>query len=260
MILDKIACATRRRLDAAMKAVPADEMARRAEESPRLSGFPFEAALRGSDLRFICEIKRASPSKGLIAAEFHPCEIARAYERAGAAAISVLTEPEFFLGSLDHLLEARAASTLPILRKDFVLDAYQLYEARAAGASAVLLICALLEAPNLRDLIALADRLGLSALVEAHDEGEVDKALSAGARVVGVNNRDLQTFQVDLNVSLRLRNRVPSAVIFVAESGISAPEDVKRLREAGIDAALVGEALMRALDPASALQALRGDG
>jgi indole-3-glycerol phosphate synthase len=219
---------------------------------------PFERALRAPGVSFICEVKRASPSKGLIAESFPYLEIAADYEAAGAACISVLTEPDYFMGHDRYLAEIAALVRIPTLRKDFTVDAYQIYQAAALGAGAVLLICAITPPPRLKEFIALAGRLGLSALVEAHDERELAAALDAGARIVGVNNRDLRTFEVDLGNSARLRRLAPKEVVFVAESGIRTRADVLRLKDFGVDAALVGETLMRSPDRRAALRGLVG--
>jgi len=219
----------------------------------------FAAALRGDDVRVIAEIKRASPSEGAIRAQgFDPAAIARAYQAAGAAALSVLTDERYFGGHLDHLRAARAAVGLPVLRKDFVIDERQLYEARAAGADAALLIVAVLEAGRLAELLALTQELGMAALVEAHDETEVEAAVAAGARIIGVNNRDLRSFTVDLATTERLAPIVPADRVLIAESGVHTRADVERLAEAGADAVLVGTALMRADDPGEALRELTG--
>ena len=223
------------------------------------TGFPFERALKGDDIAFICECKKASPSKGLIAPEFPYLRIAREYESAGAAAISVLTEPKWFLGSDSYLQEIASAVNIPCLRKDFTVDEYMICEAKVRGASAVLLIVSLLDGPTLRRFIEICDGLGLSALVEAHDETEIKIALEAGARVIGVNNRNLKDFSVDVGNSGRLRSLVPEGIIFVAESGIKTAEDVAVLRRAGVNAVLVGEALMTSPDKRAALNVLRGD-
>lgn len=220
--------------------------------------YPFEAALKRETPAFICEVKKASPSKGVIAQEFPYLAIARDYAAAGADAISVLTEPYFFQGSDRYLSEIAGAVSIPILRKDFTVDAYQLYEAKVIGAHAVLLICALMDRHMLRDSLDIAHGLGLSALVEAHSEHEVEDALSAGARVIGVNNRDLQTFEVDVGLSLRLRALVPTEVLFVSESGISSPAQIALLRQANVNGVLIGETLMRSPDKKAALRALRG--
>jgi len=219
----------------------------------------FAAALRGDDVRVIAEIKRASPSEGAIRAQgFDPAAIARVYEAAGAAALSVLTDERYFGGHLDHLRAARAAVGIPVLRKDFVIDERQLHEARAAGADAVLLIVAALEPAELHDLHALTQELGMAALVEAHDDVDIKVALDAGATVIGVNNRDLRSFTVDLATTERLAPMVPADRVLVAESGVHARADVERLAAAGADAVLVGTALMRADDPGEALRELTG--
>jgi len=222
-----------------------------------LQPFAFEQALRGNGMHFVCEVKQASPSKGIIAHDFPYVNIAQDYETAGATAISVLTEPDFFHGSDVFLQEIRAAVRTPLLRKDFTLDIFQIEQAAYLGADAVLLICAILDEQQLRDFIRLADKLELSCLVEAHDEIELRTALRAGARVVGVNNRNLKTFHVDLHNSIRLRKLAPPEIIFVAESGIRTAKDVQLLREHHIHAALVGEALMRAPCKQTALEVLR---
>jgi indole-3-glycerol phosphate synthase len=219
------------------------------------------AALRADDVRIIAEIKRASPSEGAIReGEFDPAAIARQYNEAGAAALSVLTDEEFFAGRLEYLTAAREACEVPVLRKDFIIDDYQLYEARAAGADAVLLIVAALDPAKLRDLLALTRSLGMAALVESHDEAELEVALDSGAEVLGVNNRDLRTFEVDLATTERLAEMIPGDRILVAESGVHTREDIERLAAAGADAALVGTALMRAEDPGEALRGLVGVG
>lgn len=218
----------------------------------------FERNLRAPGMSFICEVKKASPSKGLIAPDFDYRGIARAYEQAGAAAISCLTEPFWFQGSDAYLEQIAAERAVPVLRKDFVVDEYMVYQAKALGAGAVLLICAILGDAELARYGALADELGMAALFEAHDASEVDRALRAGARVVGVNNRDLRTFEVDLQTSLHLRALVPPEVAFVSESGVMTRADVARLEDAGVDAVLVGETLMRAPDKRAALEELAG--
>ena len=227
------------------------------KEQGRFS-FPFEQKLSGEGIHFICEVKKASPSKGLIAEDFPYFTIAKDYEAAGASAISVLTEPEYFLGKDDYLQEIAAAVQIPVLRKDFTIDAYQIYEAKLLGASAVLLICTLLNDDKLKEFFEVADSLGLSALVEAHDEEEVQRAVKAGARIIGVNNRDLKTFIVDINNSLRLRQQVPKETLFVSESGIKTAEDIERLRANGTNAVLIGETLMRSDDKGKMLRELAG--
>ena len=219
---------------------------------------PFEAAISRPGLSFICECKRASPSKGLIAPEYPYLQIARDYEAAGADCLSVLTEPKWFLGSDAHLRDIAAAVSIPCLRKDFTVDPYMIYEAKVLGASAVLLICALYDGQQLQKAIGLCDTLGLSALVETHDEAEVELALRAGARILGVNNWNLRDFSVDPDNSRRLRALVPPEVLFVAESGVQSAADAAALRAAGADAVLVGETMMRAPDKAAKLEELRG--
>lgn len=223
------------------------------------AGNPFYSALAEPGISFICEVKKASPSKGVIAEHFPYLEIAGEYEEAGANAISVLTEPYFFQGSNEYLKEIRANVSLPILRKDFTVDEYMIYEAKAIGADAVLLICSILSQEQLNEYRLLAKELGLAALVEAHDEREVEMALKAGAEIIGVNNRNLKDFTVDINNSLRLRKLVPDSILFVSESGMKTPQDIQRLRENGTDAVLIGETFMRSTDKKAVLQSLRGD-
>ena len=218
----------------------------------------FAEALTRRDPAVIAEIKKASPSKGVLAEEFDPPAMARAYEQGGAAALSVLTDEKHFQGSLSDLEAARAAAGLPVLRKDFTIDSYHVAEAAAHGADAILLIAAILSERELRDFRELAERYQMSALVEVHDEDELGAAAASGARIIGVNNRNLHTFEVDLGVSLRLAPKIPGNVIRVAESGIRTSEDVARLRAAGYQALLVGEHLMKSGDAASALKALLG--
>lgn len=258
MILDEIAERTKQRVAEEKAAVPLAEMKKRALDKGRDDSFPFRAALGGSDISFICEVKRASPSKGVIAEDFPYLRIAQEYEQAGAAAISCLTEPFWFKGSDEYLREIAAAVKIPVLRKDFTVDEYMIYQAKTLGASAVLLICAILSAEQLKEYLELAHSLGLSALVEAHDEQEVRTALSAGAGIIGVNNRDLRTFTVDIGNSARLRKLVPPEVLFVSESGIRTAEDIEALRRNGTNAVLVGETLMRSPDKRAALAELRG--
>ena len=257
-ILDQLAAHARERVAQAKAARPLEQVMAEARSMDCASGFPFERALKGNDIAFICECKKASPSKGLIAPEFPYLQIAKEYEAAGAVAISVLTEPKWFLGRDAYLREIAEEVKIPCLRKDFTVDEYMIYEAKVLGAAAVLLIVSLLDGPTLRRFIEICDGLGLSALVEAHDESEIETALKAGARVIGVNNRNLKDFSVDTGNSGRLRSRVPKGIIFVAESGIKTAEDVAALRRAGVNAVLVGEALMTAPDKRAALNALRG--
>ncbi|MCL1856013.1 MAG: indole-3-glycerol phosphate synthase TrpC, partial [Clostridia bacterium] len=214
--------------------------------------------LSTKEISLICEVKSASPSKGVIAEDFPYVEIAKEYARAGAEAISVLTEPDFFRGADHHLWEIARQVDRPVLRKDFTIDEYMIYEARLLGASAVLLICALLDENTLARLVSLAHQIGLSALVETHEEREIEMALSAGARVVGVNNRDLTTFDVDLTLSGRLRHKVPPEILFVSESGITTPADVQALADVGVDAVLIGQTVMRSTDRTAQIRRLRG--
>lgn len=221
--------------------------------------FMFRKQLSRPGINYICEVKKASPSKGLIAEDFPYLKIAEEYEAAGAAAISVLTEPEYFLGKDQYLKEIAQNVSIPVLRKDFTIDAYQIYEAKVLGASAILLICSLLDDKTLAEYKKIADALGLSALVEAHDEEEVKRAMKAGADIIGVNNRDLKTFSVDISNSIRLRTLVPESILFVSESGIKTPEDMARLKENGTNAVLIGETLMRSSDKKGMLMELSGE-
>ena len=256
-ILDQLADYARQRSAAARQTLPQTELERQAFALPTGS-FAFEAALRKPGIAFICECKKASPSKGLIAPDFPYLDIAKAYTAAEADAISVLTEPKWFLGSDAYLREIAAAVPTPCLRKDFTVDNYMIYQAKVLGASAVLLICSILPEAQIRESIALCDDLGLSALVEAHDEAEVETALRAGARIIGVNNRNLKDFTVDTANSARLRQLIPADVLFVSESGVRTAEDVAALRKIGADAVLIGETLMRAPDKKAKLAELRG--
>lgn len=258
MILDEIAERTRLRVAEEKSAVPLSEMKKRALDMGVGTALDFKAALSGGDIAFICEVKRASPSKGVIAEDFPYLRIAQEYEQAGAAAISCLTEPYWFKGSDEYLREIAAAVNIPVLRKDFTVDEYMIYQAKTLGAAAVLLICSILSAEQLKEYLEITHSLGLSALVEAHDEQEVRTALSAGAGVIGVNNRDLRTFTVDIGNSARLRKLVPPQVLFVSESGIRTAEDIEALRKNGTNAVLVGETLMRSPDKRAALAELRG--
>lgn len=247
-ILEEIAEKTRVRVEQARKVKSLEQIKEEAEALPADTGFPFERALAGEGVSFICEVKKASPSKGLIAPDFPYIEIAGNYEKAGARAISVLTEPYYFQGADAFLTEISRNVGLPLLRKDFTVDAYMIYEAKLLGASAVLLICAILSEQELVKYIRIAEGLGLSALVEVHDEQETAMAVRAGARIIGVNNRDLKTFTVDIHNSIRLRKLVPKEILFVSESGIRGPEDIRELAENQVDGVLVGETLMRAGD------------
>ena len=256
-ILNQLADRARFRVSEEKKKVPLQEIRRQAEALSSDTGFPFEKALAQDGISFICEVKKASPSRGLIAPDFPYREIAREYEKAGASAISCLTEPEYCLGSSRYLQEIAGAVSIPVLRKDFTVDPYMIYRAKVLGASAVLLICAILSEEQIKEGIQVADSLGLSALVEAHDSGQVEMALRAGARIVGVNNRDLRDFTVDIHNSTRLRSLVPPEVLFVSESGIRTPEDVAELYRSGTNAVLIGETLMRSKDKAGELLKLR---
>lgn len=257
-ILRTIADFTRTRVENQKKLLPLSQIKAAALSMDCKTGFPFERALAGGDIGFICECKRASPSRGMIAPDFPYLAIARAYEQAGAACISVLTEPKWFLGRDEYLREIAAAVSVPCLRKDFTVDEYMIYEAKTLGASAVLLICSLLDGETIRHYLDICDGLGLSALVEVHGEEELVSAMGAGARLVGVNNRNLRDFTVDVNNSRRLRTLVPENVLFVAESGIQTPGDVDILRRAKVNGVLIGETLMRAADKKAALDTLRG--
>lgn len=222
------------------------------------TGFAFENKLKEDGISFICECKKASPSKGVIAQDFPYLDIAKDYEKAGASCISVLTEPKWFMGSLDYLDEIASEVSIPVLRKDFTIDEYMIYEARVHKASAVLLICSVLDSKTLGKYIRLCDELELTALVEAHDKNECDMALGEGARVIGVNNRNLRDFTVDPANCLRLRDYIADKALFVAESGVKTREDVMELERSGVDAVLIGEAMMRAEDKTAFLNALKG--
>lgn len=259
-ILNTIAEYAKERVADAKLTLPLEELKAKASAMNCDTGFPFEKALAKEDISFICECKKASPSKGLIAEDFPYVTIAKEYEAAGASCISVLTEPKWFLGKDSYLTEITQAVSIPCIRKDFTVDEYMIYEAKILGADALLLICSLLPTDILREYIQICDSLGLSALVEAHDEREIDSALSAGARIVGVNNRNLKDFSVDVHNSNRLRKLVPESVLFVAESGIKTADDIHTLRQAKVDAVLIGETLMKAPDKKAMLNALRGIG
>jgi indole-3-glycerol phosphate synthase len=252
-VLKKILAARRKRVEEARARVP---FARLEEAAAHRDHRDFAAALSGAPLRVIAELKRASPSRGLLRREYRRRELAQSYESAGAAALSVLTEEDFFMGALRDLEEVREAVGLPVLCKDFILDAYQVYESVAAGADALLLIVAALEDRELRSLIELSQRLGVAALVEVHTAEELERAMATGARILGVNNRNLKTLEVDLGTSLRLRERIPAGCLAVSESGIRSAADLRRLSEAGFDAVLIGERFMEAPDPGRELAAL----
>lgn len=259
-VLQRIAAATHERVLRDKERVSFGEMRELALDRARDDHppkFGFEDALKASGISFICEVKRASPSKGLIAHDFPYLQIAREYQRAGAAAISCLTEPTWFKGSDDILTQISQEVSIPVLRKDFVVDEYMVYQAKAIGAQAVLLICSILDDEQLARCVRACDELGISALVEAYEPEEVPRAINAGARVVGVNNRDLRTFSVDFGRSIKLRPLVGPDRIFVSESGVNTADDVRRLADAHVDAVLVGERLMRAPDKMAALSELR---
>ena len=252
-ILETIAAKRRIYIEEKKKQVPLKNLISQAEAllqkeaAGEVSAKPsFYDSLAGDKLSFICEVKKASPSKGLIAEDFPYVEIAKEYEKGGASAISVLTEPFWFMGSNEYLKEIREEVNIPIIRKDFTVDEYMIYEAKVIGADAVLLICAILDDESLKKYMQIADSLGLSALVETHDEEEVKRAVAAGARLIGVNNRDLRNFTVDINNSLRLRNLVPEDITFVSESGIKGEKEIRELAMGKVDGVLIGEAMMRA--------------
>ncbi len=256
-ILAEIGEKTRLRIQRQREELPFEAIKAQAEGMER-GDFPFERALRQGGMSFICEVKKASPSKGLIAPQFPYLDIARDYERAGATAISCLTEPTYFQGSDRYLEEIAAAVSLPVLRKDFFVDPYMIYQAKVLGASAILLICAMLTDGELREYFQIAEELGLSALFEAHDQQEIARGLACGARIIGVNNRNLKTFQMDLQNSVRLRQQVPSEVLFLSESGIKDRADVALLEGCGVDGVLIGETLMRSDCKKEMLEELRG--
>ena len=280
-ILDQLADHARERVEQAKRTIPLETVKQQAlslaessisangskDISGNISGhkqqvrdkFSFERALQKPGISFICECKKASPSKGLIAPDFPYLQITKEYEAAGADCISILTEPKWFLGSDSYLKEIAGAVSIPCLRKDFTVDEYMIYEARLLGASAVLLICSILSEAQIKEYINICDTLGLSALVEAHDDKEVQMALNAGARIIGVNNRNLKDFSVDTDNSRRLRELIPQDILFVSESGVSTADDVKKLCEIGADAVLIGETLMRATDKKAKLNELRGN-
>lgn len=254
-ILNTIAQHTAERYEKIISQTPLSEVKVRALAMTK-GGFEFEKALAADGISFICEVKKASPSKGVIAEDFPYLEIAREYEAAGAAAISCLTEPKWFMGSDEYLREIAGAVSIPVLRKDFTICDYQIYEAKTLGASAVLLICALLDTNTIREYIKICDTLGMSALVEAHDEAEVNSALAAGARIIGVNNRNLKDFSVNVNNSSRFRQMIPSDVLFVSESGIKTHNDIEVLQKNHTNAVLIGETLMRSDDKKATLEEL----
>ncbi len=256
MILDELAAYAQTRVDQAKERESLAALQQRAEALPPAE-HRFHAALGEPELAFICELKKASPSKGVISPDFPYLDILKSYEEAGASAVSCLTEPKWFLGSDEIFADVRAATALPMIRKDFTVDEYQLFEARLMGADAVLLICALLDTKTLRHYLRICDELGLDALVETHDEEEIRSAVDAGATIIGVNNRNLKDFTVDFENARRLRSLIPADAIYVAESGVKTPEDVAAVAAMGASAVLMGEALMRAESPAAFLKACR---
>lgn len=258
-ILDEIAEYARERVRHSKQIISLDTMMKTAYEIPK-GRFEFENALKKAGLSFICECKKASPSKGIIAEYFPYLDIARDYQNAGADAISVLTEPKFFLGHDEHLLEIAGTVSIPCLRKDFTVDEYMIYESKILGASCVLLICAILNESQLKEYIHICNELGMSALVEAHDENEIHIALNAGARIIGVNNRNLKDFSIDHENSMRLRKIIPDDILFVSESGIRNTDDIRMIRDAGADAVLIGEVLMRAHDRRALLEEFKREG
>ena len=256
-ILEQLAEHARERVAYSKTRISLEEIKAQANKLPK-GKFEFEQALKKDGISFICECKKASPSKGIIAEEFDYLTIAKEYEAAGADCISVLTEPKWFLGSDNYLRDIANTVQLPCLRKDFTVDEYMIYEAKLLGAKAVLLICSILSEGQIKDYISLCDSLGISALVEAHDEAEIQMAIKAGARIIGVNNRNLKDFSVDTDNSMRLRQMIPENVIFVSESGITCEQDIKALEDANVDAVLIGEALMKAKNKTAKLKELRG--
>lgn len=258
MILNKIVNSTKKRVKLEKEKVPLEKMKDMAKNIDTNFDFTFEKALKKDGVSFICEVKKASPSKGIISSDFDYIKIAKEYEKVGASCISVLTEPEFFKGDNVYLKEIRSAVEIPLLRKDFIIDEYQIYQSKTLGANAVLLICALLDTKTIEQYIKVCNSLGLCAVVEVHDEKEVQSALSANARIIGVNNRNLKDFTVDINNSLKLRNLVPSDVTFISESGIKTAKDIEKLSQNAVDAVLIGEALMRAENKKEMLDNLRG--
>ncbi len=259
MILDTLAQCSRERIEAQKRELPPQELKAMVKDMDRNTGFPFAKALAAPGVSFICEVKKASPSKGLIAPDFPYLQIAKDYEASGASAISCLTEPEYFKGSDRYLQEIAKEVSIPVLRKDFTVDEYMVYQAKAFGTSAVLLIAAILSDTQMADYKGIAEELGLDALVEAHDEEEVRRARGIGAKIIGVNNRDLKTFTVDINNSVRLRDLVPDDTIYVSESGIRNAADVGVLYRNGTNAVLIGETLMRAADKKAMLDDLRSE-
>lgn len=257
-ILETLANCTKKRIERDKEKISPLEIKSKALAMNCHTGFPFEKALKKGEISYICEIKKASPSKGVIANKFPYIEIAKEYEQAGASAISVLTETDYFLGDDKYLKEISKVVNIPIIRKDFTVDEYMIYQAKILGASAVLLICSLLNTDTIRQYISICDILGLSALVEAHSEEEIESAINAGARIIGVNNRNLKNFTVDITNSIRLRSLVPKDIIFIAESGIKTPQDISALKNASVDAVLIGETFMKSNNKKEMLINLNG--
>lgn len=258
-ILQTIATKTKERIEKQKALHPLEELKQACTKLPINQDFPFEQALRKEGLSYICECKKASPSKGLIDEDFNYLQIAKEYEKVGARAISVLTEPEFFLGSDQYLQEIAQAVKIPCLRKDFVVDEYMIYQAKLLGGQAILLIVSLLDTQTLKQYLDLATSLGLSCLVEAHDEDEIKQAIAVGAKIIGVNNRNLRNFQVNVENTLNLRQAIPKEILMVAESGIQNRSDIALLEKAQIDAVLIGETLMKASDRQAKMAELRGE-
>lgn len=256
MILTKLADSTRDRVEREKKQIPL-EMVKEQALAMKKGDFSFEKVIAEGDISFICEVKKASPSKGMLVEEFPYVQIAKDYEEAGASCISVLTEPDYFKGDKQYLKEISENVTVPLIRKDFIIDEYMIYDAKIHGASCVLLICSLLDKETMEKYIEICDNLGMSALVEAHDEEEIQKAIEAGARMIGVNNRDLKTFTVDIGNSEHLRKLVPDNILFIAESGIKTNADINRLRKAKVNGVLIGETFMKAENKKEMLQKLR---
>ena len=255
-ILDKLADHAKERTEAAKKIISAYDIRQMALDMPK-DTFSFEKALKKDELAFICECKKASPSKGIIAEDFPYLQIAKEYEEAGADCISVLTEPKWFLGKNEYLKEITSNVSIPCIRKDFTVDEYMIYEAKVLGAKAVLLICSILSKGQIEEYLGICDALGISAIVETHDEKEIETALSANGRIIGVNNRNLKDFSVDSSNSSNLRKLIPEDKIFVSESGLKTPDDIADIRKAGADAVLIGETLMRAANKKETLKLLK---
>lgn len=257
-ILNRIASYTRKRINEAKENTSLDEIMEAAFSMKTETKFRFENAIKGDEISFICECKKASPSKGIIDYNYNYLNIAKEYELSGASCISILTEPKWFLGSDEHLISIAKTVSIPCIRKDFTVDEYMIYQAKYMGASAILLICSILDKYSIKRYLDICEELGISALVEVHDEYEVDIAIESGARIIGVNNRNLKDFSVDIRNSERLRKFVPKDILFVAESGIKTEDDVRRLVESEVDAVLIGEALMKSSDKSDLLDSLRG--